>query len=448
MVAAQVGAEFIPITSEPAPGSLIASAPDVLAGDEAGQVRLLLRGGRPAADLVHAEVRVRTVGKPDRARSAAQFLHCDDVRQVTETRAAVFRLDRDAEQPQLAEPGPQVAGKLVVGVDRSGARRDFRGREIAYGLPQQADVIAQTKIEVLHGSTPRPLRGARLGRILSDNPMISQPKSKARVKPRRGAPAPVAAPARRRTAPPAGGPVQFERLSPQPAYRRVSAAIEEKILRRALRPGDSLPTESELARQFGVNRSTVREALRRLESSGLVDRVNGGKRLLVIRPGSAETASRVTRALALDDVTFVELWEAMLAIAPRTAALAAERARAAGADRLDAVVARVDAARTADAIATVVVEFFGLLAELAGNRVLVLSSQPLTRLLAPSLRRMIDRVPQAQSRIVVAERCIVEAVRGGKPDEAENWMTRHIQDFRRGYEIAGMAPDTRVAMPA
>ncbi len=93
-------------------------------------------------------------------------------------------------------------------------------------------------------------------------------------------------------------------------------------------------------------------------------------------------------------------------------------------------------------------EYFGLLAELAGNRVLVLSTQPLTRLLAPSLRRMIDRVPQAQSRIVVAERCIAEAVRRGKPEEAQTWMTRHIQDFRRGYELAGMSLDTRVALPS
>ena len=240
----------------------------------------------------------------------------------------------------------------------------------------------------------------------------------------------------------------FERLSPQPAYRRVSTAIEDKILRRALRPGDALPTESELARQFGVNRSTVREALRRLESSGLVDRANGGKRLLVIRPGSAETVSRVSRALALEEVTFIELWEAMLAIAPRTAALAAERGRDAGAARLDDVVARVEAGRNADAIVAVVVEFFGAVAELSGNRVLVMSAQPLTRLLSPSLRRMIDRVPQAQARIVVAERCIAEAVRRGRSAEAETWMTRHVQDFRRGYELAGMALDTRVAVPA
>ncbi len=62
----------------------------------------------------------------------------------------------------------------------------------------------------------------------------------------------------------------------------------------------------------------------------------------------------------------------------------------------------------------------------------------------PSLRRMIDRVPQGRTRILVAQRCIVEAIRERKPAEAESWMTRHVQDFRRGYELAGIALDTRV----
>jgi len=54
-------------------------------------------------------------------------------------------------------------------------------------------------------------------------------------------------------------------------------------------------------------------------------------------------------------------------------------------------------------------------------------------------------VPQGRSRIVVAQRCIVEALRKGDAAAAESWMTRHVQDFRRGYEIAGIALDTRAA---
>jgi DNA-binding FadR family transcriptional regulator len=237
----------------------------------------------------------------------------------------------------------------------------------------------------------------------------------------------------------------FEPLARQPASHRISTVIEQKILRRNLRPGDALPTETELAEQFAVHRSTVREALRRLESAGLVGREGGSKRLRVTRPGHAETASRVGRTLALDDVTFIELWEAMRAVAPRVAAITAERGSATEVAALEQIVSAVETARGADAAVGHVVEFFGKLAELSGNRVLQLAMQPVTRLLAPSLRRMIDRVPQGRSRIVVAQRCIVEALRKADAAEAQSWMTRHVQDFRRGYEIAGIALDTRAA---
>ncbi len=237
----------------------------------------------------------------------------------------------------------------------------------------------------------------------------------------------------------------FEAIDAQPAYGRVAAAIERKVLERSLRPGDALPSETELARQFAVNRSTVREAVRRLESAGLVGRAAGSKRLRVTRPGHAATASSVSRALALDDVTFIELWEAMRAIAPRTAALAAGHARPENLERLELCIAQVETARGSEAAVAGVVDFFGSLAATSANRVLVLAMQPVTQLLAPSLRRMIDRVPQGRSRIVVAQRCIVEALRKGDAEEAHSWMTRHVQDFRRGYEIAGIALDTRAA---
>jgi GntR family transcriptional repressor for pyruvate dehydrogenase complex len=239
------------------------------------------------------------------------------------------------------------------------------------------------------------------------------------------------------------GPL-FEPLTRQSASLRISAAIEQKIMRRTLRPGDALPTETQLAEQFAVHRSTIREALRRLESAGLVGREGGSKKLRITRPGHAETASRVGRTLALDDVTFIELWEAMRAVAPRTAALAAQHGAAQSAATLEAIVNAVETARGADAAVGWVVDFFGKLAEMSGNRVLMLAMQPVMKLLAPSLRRMIDRVPQGRTRILVAQRCIVEAIRTGKPDEAEGWMSRHVQDFRRGYELAGIALDTRV----
>src|SRR5829696_7791978 len=55
----------------------------------------------------------------------------------------------------------------------------------------------------------------------------------------------------------------------------LSDALRARILTRELRPGDRLPIEPDLAEQYGVSRSTVREALRVLASQGLVSTSRG-----------------------------------------------------------------------------------------------------------------------------------------------------------------------------
>src|SRR5687768_49954 len=117
----------------------------------------------------------------------------------------------------------------------------------------------------------------------------------------------------------------FDPVERSPAYTKVSSAIEHKILSRALKDGDVLPAELDLAQQFRVHRSTVREALRQLESAGLVARPPGAKRMVVSRPEAAKVASGMRHALVLHEVSFVDVWEAMMVIEPEVAALAAQR---------------------------------------------------------------------------------------------------------------------------
>ncbi len=57
----------------------------------------------------------------------------------------------------------------------------------------------------------------------------------------------------------------IDRVSPEPFYIQLSRAIEEAIDKGIFAPGDRLPSESELCRQFDLARSTVRETLRNLE---------------------------------------------------------------------------------------------------------------------------------------------------------------------------------------
>jgi len=240
--------------------------------------------------------------------------------------------------------------------------------------------------------------------------------------------------------------VEFGQIQLVPGYRKVAAAISERILSRELREGARLPSETELARQFGVNRSTVREALRELESGGLLERRPGSKLMTVSRPRHLAVAKDVSRALALHDVTFLEVWEALSQFEPPFAEIAARNRSPEDLESLSSACERFtqENAETEKAVHHAA-EFFRAIGRATHNQVLALVQEPLLHLLEPSLRVMIDKVPQARSRIVAAQRRILDAIAKRDAEAARAWMTRHIRDFRKGYELADIALDCRIA---
>ena len=238
---------------------------------------------------------------------------------------------------------------------------------------------------------------------------------------------------------------EFDQILIEPAYRKVAEAIGGRILDRSLREGDRLPPEIELARQFGVNRSTVREALRELESNGLVSRKPGSKRMSVSRPQHDDIAEGVSRALVLHDVTFLEVWQALTIFEPPIAEAAA---RARTTEDLASIAAAVEQFASNNQGTEKAVHgsagFFRCVCRATHNQVLGLAQEPLLQLLEPSLRVMIDKVPQARSRMEAAQRRIHDALKARDAEGARTWMARHIRDFRKGFEIAGIGLEQRV----
>jgi GntR family transcriptional regulator, transcriptional repressor for pyruvate dehydrogenase complex len=241
--------------------------------------------------------------------------------------------------------------------------------------------------------------------------------------------------------------IVFEPLRYQPAYRKVALAIAERIVDRQISQGAALPPELDLATQFSVNRGTVREALRELESRGLVARSKGTKRMVVARPATADVATHVSNAMALHDVTVSEVVETLMILEPSIAEAAARARSDADLELLRAAAARFrsSAGQTLNAIGEVV-SFFSLLGAATGNHVLVISQEPLLQLLKSSLRIMLKRTPRWHTRIATAQSRIVDAVTARDLAEARLWMGKHIRDFRRGFEIANIELQHRVKL--
>jgi len=90
-------------------------------------------------------------------------------------------------------------------------------------------------------------------------------------------------------------------------------------------------------------------------------------------------------------------------------------------------------------------EFFRATGEATHNGVFMLAHEPLVQLLVPSLEAMITQVPQARRRIAEAQRKLLVAIRERSATQASEWMAKHIRDFRRGFDIAGIALERRIA---
>jgi GntR family transcriptional regulator, transcriptional repressor for pyruvate dehydrogenase complex len=201
--------------------------------------------------------------------------------------------------------------------------------------------------------------------------------------------APGEAPRRRAHPIPATTGLRVERV--QPSYVQVAAQLRSLILGGQLTPGERLPAESDLAVQFGVSRSTTREAMRLLAAEGLVETkrgVNGGAFIVHPDPADLELAlsTAVNLAAGTDRLSMAEVFEMWEVTQVPAAALAARR-------RTDAQVARLmelsepwtGSRRRMPKLVLRSIEFHNAVLEAAQNRLLVIYARPLNGIGAGSL---------------------------------------------------------------
>lgn len=139
--------------------------------------------------------------------------------------------------------------------------------------------------------------------------------------------------------------VKFERVRSVRAYERVVEQVEEYITRGQLKPGDRLPSERALMAQLGVSRATVREALRVLESNGLVRSRPGdpgGPEVVPMSPAALHKS--MTRLVRTDQIGLGELVQFRMLLDGSANLLAAKLATDEQLSEMDAAIARMEEA--------------------------------------------------------------------------------------------------------
>ncbi|WP_169082135.1 FadR/GntR family transcriptional regulator [Paenibacillus sp. PL91] len=116
--------------------------------------------------------------------------------------------------------------------------------------------------------------------------------------------------------------LEVEKLSKRNHYEAIADQVKQLILDGKLKVGDKLPSTKQMSEQFGVGRSTTREALSALKAMGLIDiRQGGGCR--VIRNAPIDMELPELASLRMNRKTVLELLEAREALEVSGAAIAA-----------------------------------------------------------------------------------------------------------------------------
>lgn len=113
-------------------------------------------------------------------------------------------------------------------------------------------------------------------------------------------------------------------------YEKVVEKLKESISRGEILPGDPLPSERQLMDDFGVSRSSLREAFRVMELLGLIESVPGKGRFVRHPKPPAEDEKNIR----LEDSAVLELMEARRILDPAIAAESAMRATSSDLTRL------------------------------------------------------------------------------------------------------------------
>jgi GntR family transcriptional regulator, transcriptional repressor for pyruvate dehydrogenase complex len=221
------------------------------------------------------------------------------------------------------------------------------------------------------------------------------------------------------------------------AYEALADIIRDRIISGELTAGARIPSETTLAREAQVSRSTVREALRTLEEAGLI--VRASPKIMVVRAADNRRAHRELQdALLRGNVTFANLHEAMLIIEPELTRLAAIRAETDGTARLQGILAAQSQALEDTAEwCRLDSEFHLEIAKMSGNRALVMVRTPISQLLEPLLETFMVSSDLTKRALDFHHR-IREEIEVRDADGAALMTRKHVNDLRTIWEEAGL----------
>ncbi len=215
----------------------------------------------------------------------------------------------------------------------------------------------------------------------------------------------------------------------------------------ALRPGDRLPPERELARELKISRSSLRAGIGFLSAMGVLKSRHGAGTFVSSGPPSLDSSS-LTVLGALHGFLPWQMFEARQVIEASVASLAAERATDEHIAELAEEVAEMYASLT-DPHEYLIhdVRFHRTIARAAGNPILAALMETITSNLYDT-RRLTVANSQDLKESAEMHREIYRAIRSHNPHQAKLAMEQHLNAARAAQAAEANTPQTATHTPA
>jgi GntR family transcriptional repressor for pyruvate dehydrogenase complex len=222
-------------------------------------------------------------------------------------------------------------------------------------------------------------------------------------------------------------------------YEQIIEQIQGRIMEGKVRPGDKLPSERELALQFGVSRTVVREAVKAMREKGLLEVQPGRGTFVTDITGSTTEVMRDSLGLIVKislGNNLDKLVQVRTLLEPGIAAMAAEMATPLDLETMQQTVDIMDTAMvTTDAYVEADLEFHLALARATQNPLIPILIDPIVDLLREQ-RKRIFLVEGGPERGQYHHKQILAAIRQGDATAASQAMCAHLEQVRQDSSVA------------
>jgi GntR family transcriptional regulator, transcriptional repressor for pyruvate dehydrogenase complex len=230
----------------------------------------------------------------------------------------------------------------------------------------------------------------------------------------------------------------FKSVRPDRISQTIVDQIKEAIFQKKIRTGDKLPSERQMMEQFETSRVTVREALKKLENSGILEIRRGTQGGAFVRDPDVTFVSNFLQDMfSMGNIRVFDLTEARMAVEPFSVKIATARITN---DSLEAIKQNIKETREclkgnqASDARLLTLEYHRIIAQASGNPVIFFMVDSIMGIMENNVSAIAIPAESIENTLHYHE-SIYEAIMKRSPEKAQTLMLKHIQEIHAALDV-------------